>query len=90
MLDSAVKVLGDYKEIRIEIIGHTDDVGGREYNLELSRRRAASVRTYLVEHGLDASRISTRGAGPDEPISDNSTGRGRAENRRIEFKVITD
>ncbi|MEZ4380034.1 MAG: OmpA family protein [Nannocystaceae bacterium] len=90
VLDAAVKVLKDYKEIRIEIVGHTDDVGGRDYNLELSRRRAESVRAYLVERGLDASRISTRGAGPDEPISDNSTGRGRAENRRIEFKVITD
>ncbi len=90
VLDAAVKVLREYEQIRIQIVGHTDDVGKREYNLELSRARAESVRTYLIEQGLAPERITTRGAGPDEPLADNTTRRGRAENRRIEFKVTTD
>jgi len=89
VLDAAVKVLRQYEGIRIEIVGHTDDVGGRDYNLDLSRARAESVRTYLVDLGLSPDRIATRGAGPDEPVADNTTRHGRAENRRIEFNVIT-
>jgi len=89
-LDAAAKILVEYPDIRIEIIGHTDDVGGRAYNLDLSRRRAESVRAYLIGRGLGAERVTTRGAGPDEPLSDNSSARGRAENRRIEFRVITE
>ena len=90
VLDSAVKVLREYEQIRIQIVGHTDDVGTREYNLQLSSARAESVRAYLVEHGLAPDRITTRGAGPDEPIADNTSRHGRAENRRIEFKVVTE
>ncbi|MEZ4448059.1 MAG: OmpA family protein [Nannocystaceae bacterium] len=89
-LDKTVQVLKDYQDIRIEISGHTDDVGKHDYNVELSQKRADSVRSYLVEHGVDPSRIKTRGAGPDEPIDDNKTAKGRAHNRRIEFKVLTE
>jgi len=87
-LDAAVKVLADFPDVRIEISGHTDPDGGRDHNLDLSKRRAASVKTYLVEKGIAAERIETRGAGPDEPIADNSTRRGKAQNRRIEFKLL--
>ena len=58
------------------------------HNRDLSRRRADSVKRYLVEHGIDTARIETRGAGPDEPVDSNRTPAGRARNRRIEFNLI--
>src|SRR5690606_39456412 len=76
--------------LKIEIQGHTDDVGGREFNLELSERRAESVKRYLVEKGIDESRIKTSGFGPDRPIDPAKTSKARAKNRRIEFKVLID
>ena len=88
-LDNAVKVLTDYPDIRIEISGHTDDQGERDYNVDLSQRRAEAVKTYLVEHGIDESRIKTVGYGPDRPIDSNDTKSGRGNNRRIEFKPLT-
>ncbi len=87
-LDEAVKVLKEYPSVRVEISGHTDNRGGREINMRLSGSRADAVKTYLVEHGIDESRISTRGAGPDEPIDSNASKSGRAANRRIEFRVL--
>ncbi len=87
-LSSAVKVLKDFPDVRIEISGHTDADGSRDHNLDLSKRRAAAVKRYLVDAGIAAGRIETRGAGPDEPIADNGTRRGKAENRRIEFKLL--
>ncbi|HRI10370.1 MAG TPA: OmpA family protein [Nannocystaceae bacterium] len=89
VLDRAVEVLKDFPSIRIEISGHTDSTGSREYNLDLSRRRAESVKRYLVtEGGVEESRVQTRGAGPDEPIDTNKTAAGRAKNRRIEFMIL--
>lgn len=88
-LDAAVEVLKKHK-VRVEISGHTDITGSREFNLELSRRRAEAVEDYLVDHGIEASRIETRGAGPDEPIADNKSKAGKAKNRRIEFKLISE
>ena len=89
-LSTAVEVLKEFPDIRVEISGHTDDVGTREANLDLSQRRADAVKTWMVEHGIDASRITTRGAGPDEPLESNEKEAGRAKNRRIEFKIVTD
>ncbi len=88
VLDRAVAVLNEFNTIRIEISGHTDSTGSVEYNRQLSGRRAASVKNYLVEHGVDAARIETRGAGPDEPVDTNKTAAGRAKNRRIEFTIL--
>jgi outer membrane protein OmpA-like peptidoglycan-associated protein len=87
-LDAAAKVLNDYPTTRIQISGHTDDVGTHERNVELSQERAESVKAYLVSKGVDPGRIETRGAGPDEPIDDNKTAKGRQKNRRIEFKLL--
>ena len=87
-LDNAVKVLKDFPSVKVEISGHTDADGNRDHNVDLSRRRAESVKKYMVDKGLDASRITTRGAGPDEPIADNKTAKGKAQNRRIEFKLV--
>jgi outer membrane protein OmpA-like peptidoglycan-associated protein len=88
ILERAAAVLQEYPNIRMQITGHTDDRGNRDHNLDLSRRRAEAVKTYLVEHGIDSSRIITSGLGPDQPIDDNKTKTGRANNRRIEFEVI--
>jgi OOP family OmpA-OmpF porin len=88
LLDEAVKVLKDYPELRIMISGHTDNVGEPAKNVELSQQRAAAVKEYLAGKGIDAGRIETRGAGPNEPVADNATDKGRQENRRIEFKLL--
>lgn len=88
VLDEAVGVLRKYTEFRIEISGHTDNSGRREVNMRLSQKRADAVKHYLVAHGIDEGRITTRGAGPDEPIDSNVTREGRANNRRIEFRVL--
>ena len=88
VLDRAVSVLQEFNTIRIEISGHTDSTGSVEYNRDLSRRRAESVKRYLVEHGVETARVETRGAGPDEPVDTNKTAAGRAKNRRIEFTIL--
>lgn len=88
VLDKAIALLKEYPDLRLEISGHTDNVGTREVNVELSKARADAVREYLVAGGIDESRLVTRGAGPDEPIGDNETEEGRAKNRRTEFKII--
>ena len=89
VLARAVEILTKFLSIRIEISGHTDNVGSHANNEDLSRRRAESVRRYLGERGIEASRIVTRGAAFDEPRASNDTSQGRAQNRRIEFKVIS-
>ena len=71
----------------LSIEGHTDDVGSKEHNLELSQRRAASVRDYLVEQGVPADSVSARGFGESQPLASNETAAGRQENRRVEIVV---
>jgi OOP family OmpA-OmpF porin len=88
VLNGALIVLQEYPKTRIEISGHTDDVGKPEDNMDLSRRRAESVKNWFVAKGIDAKRIETKGAGPTEPIADNKGPVGRQKNRRIEFKLI--
>lgn len=85
---SVVATLKEYPDIRLEIVGHTDDEGNHDFNVQLSKDRAEAVRGYLVSQGVAAERVSARGVGPDEPIADNKTKAGRAKNRRIEFKVL--
>jgi outer membrane protein OmpA-like peptidoglycan-associated protein len=89
VLDKAVKVLKDFPDVKVEISGHTDSTGDRTHNIELSQRRADAVKKYLVDHGITEDRMDTRGAGPDEPIADNTSKAGKAKNRRIEFKLLT-
>jgi outer membrane protein OmpA-like peptidoglycan-associated protein len=73
------------KKMMIE--GHTDSDGPAPYNLRLSDQRAASVRAFLVQHGVDAKRLDSHGYGEEKPIADNGTADGRAANRRVEFKI---
>jgi OOP family OmpA-OmpF porin len=89
-LDAAAKIFQDFPDLRVEITGHADGIGSREYNVQLSERRAEAVKRYLVEKGVAPARITTRGAGPDAPIDDNESAAGRAKNRRIEFKILVD
>ena len=88
VLKRALKVLQDYPNIRLSISGHTDSRGSRELNLDLSKRRADAVKTWLVEQGIDDARLETDGFGPDQPIDSNESKAGRAKNRRIEFKLL--
>jgi OOP family OmpA-OmpF porin len=88
VLDDAIKVLKQYPELKIMVSGHTDNVGEPQKNVELSQERANSVKEYMVGKGIETGRIETRGAGPNEPVADNSTDKGRQENRRIEFKLL--
>jgi outer membrane protein OmpA-like peptidoglycan-associated protein len=76
-----------FNQNSIEIVGYTDSTGSRQYNMDLSQRRAQSVANYLMAQGLDGSRLSTRGAGPDQPIASNATADGRAQNRRVEVNL---
>jgi outer membrane protein OmpA-like peptidoglycan-associated protein len=87
VLDKAVEVLKKFTDIRVNIVGHTDDVGVPEFNLDLSRRRAEAVKKYLVDHGVDASRVTTEGRGMNEPRVPNDSDANRAKNRRIQFEV---
>lgn len=72
----------------IEVVGHTDDVGDDDYNQKLSEQRAEAVRNYLVDAGVDASKIATIGAGENFPVASNTTEEGRAENRRVDVLVL--
>lgn len=80
--------LADNKDLRIEISGHTDNVGDAKYNLELSKNRAKSVYQYLVDQGIASDRLSYNGYGDTQPIADNSDKEGRAANRRTTFTVL--
>lgn len=84
-LDNVTKKLQDLPEVRVRIVGYTDNTGTERYNVNLSVRRAESVKRYLVEKGISASRLETAGRGDREPIATNETEEGRAQNRRIEF-----
>lgn len=69
-------------------VGYTDSTGPAAYNLKLSERRAAAVKAYLVEQGIDANRIYTEGKGEADPIATNATREGRARNRRVEIEIV--
>ncbi len=89
-LDRAAKVLAEFADLRLEVQGHTDNTGDHDANVKLSDDRAQAVRNYLVSKGIAAERIIAKGFGPDQPAADNKTAAGRAKNRRIEFKLLTE
>lgn len=84
-LNKVVQSLRDQPNTQVEVAGHTDSQGNDGYNLRLSGLRAESVRRYLVEHGIDAARITARGYGETQPVASNATDAGRAQNRRVEL-----
>lgn len=75
-------------QTNIFIIGHTDDTGTPDHNVDLSLRRAISVKEYLTSVGVNAARLNTQGKGESEPIVDNGTPDGRAQNRRVEIVIL--
>ena len=86
-LEKLLMLLKKNPSLKIEISGHTDNVGSAEHNHELSRNRAKAVYDYLVQQQIAPARLSYEGYGFDKPIDDNSTEPGRANNRRTEFRV---
>ncbi len=85
VLDAVVDILNKNPEVKLEIQGHTDNVGSATYNLNLSERRAQSVRMYLVSHGVPPDRLTSKGYGLERPIVPNDTAGNRALNRRVQF-----
>jgi len=94
LTDNAKTILNDvdselvaHPDIKVELAGHTDGRGSESYNLKLSQRRAESVRSYLIEHGVDGDRMTAVGYGKTQPIASNDTDEGRALNRRTELRI---
>lgn len=87
ILNQIVDVMKENPTYNLAINGHTDDVGNDEFNQGLSERRAASVRRYLINQGIEDERMTSQGYGETRPIADNKTAKGRALNRRVEFEV---
>jgi outer membrane protein OmpA-like peptidoglycan-associated protein len=88
ILTKALNTLRTNPELRVEVQGHTDDVGRNASNQTLSERRANSVRDWLITNGIDGSRMTARGYGEDNPLVPNDSPENRARNRRIQFRVI--
>lgn len=86
-LNNLANSFKQFNQNSIEIVGYTDSTGSRQHNMDLSQRRAQSVATYLTSQGVDGTRVSTRGMGPDQPIASNADANGRAQNRRVEVNL---
>lgn len=87
-LDEVAAIFVSQPGLSLQIGGHTDSTGSDQYNQKLSQRRADAVRTYLISKGVDASHVAAKGYGESEPISSNESPEGRADNRRVEFKLL--
>jgi OOP family OmpA-OmpF porin len=81
----ASQLISQKMQRRIQVVGHTDAAGPAAYNQKLSKKRAEAVHDYLVSQGVDAAILSAVGKGELQPIADNTTDAGRAENRRVEL-----
>lgn len=88
ILDGIATSLMAQTTVKVQITGHTDALGAQSYNLSLSQRRAKSVMLYLAEKGVEPTRLSADGEGEFSPIASNDTEEGRAQNRRVEFKIL--
>lgn len=88
-LDKMVDIMTDYPFLKIEISGHTDNVGSAEYNQKLSEQRAKSVVDYLIEEDVSEMRLSFKGYGSEKPLTSNNSEQGRAKNRRVEFLIVS-
>jgi OmpA-OmpF porin, OOP family len=88
LLNQVVQVLNDFPKMRVSIEGHTDAVGPEAGNMRLSQRRADAVRDYLGAKGVVKERLETAGYGPTKPIASNKNEKGRAKNRRTEFRIL--
>lgn len=87
-LDKVVQLLQENPNVKIQLEGHTDNIGNAADNLKLSENRAKAVVTYLISKGIDSKRLVAKGYGATQPIADNATEEGRAQNRRTELKIV--
>ena len=85
VIAQVLALLKDNPDLKLSIVGNTDNVGGHDYNVKLSQERAAAVAATLVKDGIGADRLKSSGDGPDKPIADNADSAGRAKNRRVEL-----
>jgi OOP family OmpA-OmpF porin len=90
LLNEILKIATLCPDVGAVVAGHADAIGDKEYNVELSERRAEAVVAYAVSKGIDPDRLTPVGFGFSQPVADNSTDEGRAKNRRIEFRVQED
>jgi OOP family OmpA-OmpF porin len=88
VLDEVAADLKKYPRLKVELQGHTDSRGSDQYNLKLSQRRAEAVREYLIRQGVSPDQLTARGYGETQPKASNDTDEGRAENRRVDMKVL--
>lgn len=88
-LNRVVEFLVQNPNVKIELSGHTDNVGNADFNKSLSQKRADSVMAYLVSKGVDATRLVAKGYGMEKPVADNATDDGKAQNRRVEFTILS-
>jgi outer membrane protein OmpA-like peptidoglycan-associated protein len=86
-LNSVAIVLQEYNQTLVDVVGHTDNTGSADYNLDLSRERAGSVARYLTSQQLDPNRFSVDGRGKSQPIASNSSASGKQKNRRVEITI---
>ena len=87
-LNSVAIVLNEFNRTLVDVTGHTDSTGSATHNQQLSERRAATVAEYLVAQGNNPQRFQVLGMGQNEPIASNSTAEGRAQNRRVEIRIV--
>ncbi|MFL9840765.1 OmpA family protein [Sphingomonas sp. ST-64] len=87
-LNKVADVLDRYNQTYVDVYGHTDSTGSDAYNQALSERRARAVADYLVSRGVESARLETLGYGETQPIASNDTVEGRAQNRRVEIKIV--
>jgi outer membrane protein OmpA-like peptidoglycan-associated protein len=85
-LNNILEVLTTYPDLRVELAGHTDNVGKADYNVKLSDARVNTVRGWLVGKGVKADRLTAKGYGAAQPVADNDSPEGRAKNRRVELR----
>ena len=87
-LEALAEIINSYKMFRVQIEGHTDNVGNKKVNLVLSQKRAEAVVNWLIKYGkVSPKQLSAKGFGDEKPIADNNTEEGRAKNRRVDFSV---
>jgi outer membrane protein OmpA-like peptidoglycan-associated protein len=88
ILSKLAKILTEYPDTKVLIVGHTDNVGSNDYNMVLSKNRAIAVTDFFIQKGLLANRFTTKWYGEEKPIADNETLEGRAKNRRVNLAII--
>jgi outer membrane protein OmpA-like peptidoglycan-associated protein len=86
-LNALIEFLNEYPNVRVEIGGHTDNVGSAAVNLKISEERAVSVAEYVIAQGIPATRVVSKGYGFEKPKASNRTAEGRAQNRRVDFTI---